>query len=132
MPFTTDAEVFISHFDVKPGHLHFFQALWDATVIELERAKPRNVAFLGVQNEGGGSVTFVHVFPDAAAFSAHVTGADDRSRQAYEHIEPAGWEVYGPAPEDILAQLGESALAAGVDLTIQQRRLGGYLRTTVR
>ena len=61
-----------------------------------------------------------------------MTGADDRTRQAYEHIEPAGWEDYGPAPEEILAQLGESALAAGVDLTIQPRRLGGFLRTTVR
>ena len=132
MPFTTDPVIFISHFDVKPGHLHFFQALWDSMVIELERAKPRTVAYLGFQNEGGGSVTIVHVFPDADGFAAHVMGADDRTRQAYEHIEPAGWEVYGPAPDEILAQLGESALAAGVDLSIQPRRLGGYLRTTVK
>ena len=132
MPFTTEPVVFISHFDVKPGHLHFFQGLWDSMVIELERMKPRTVAYLGFQNDGGGSVTIVHVFPDADGFAAHVTGADERSRQAYEHIEPAGWEVYGPAPEEILAQLGESALAAGVDLAIQPKRLGGFLRTTVR
>jgi len=132
MPFTTDAVIFVSHFDVKPGHLRAFQAMWDSIVIELERAKPRTVAYLGFQNEGGGTVTIVHVFPDADGFAAHVTGADDRTRQAYEHITPAGWEVYGPAPDEILAQLGESALAAGVDLAIQHRPLGGFLRTTVR
>ena len=131
MPFTTESVVFISHFDVKPGHLHAFQALWDTVAIELERQKPRTAAYLAFQNEGGGTLTIVHVFPDANAFATHVTGADDRSRQAYEHIVPAGWEVYGAAPEDIVAQLGESALAAGVDLTIQPRQLGGFLRTIV-
>jgi hypothetical protein len=132
MPFTTDAVIFVSHFDVKPGHLHFVKAMWDSIVIDLERAKPRTVAYLGFQNDGGGSLTIVQVFPDSDAMAAHLNGPDERTRAAYEHIEPAGWEVYGPAPEEILAQLGESALAAGVDLMIQPRGLGGYLRTTVR
>ena len=64
MPFTNQAVVFISHFQVKPGHL------------------------------------------------------------------PA-LRVYGPAPDEFLAQLGDSAVAAGVDLVIQPKALGGYLRTTV-
>jgi len=131
MPFTTDAVVFISHFDVKPGHLRAFQAMWDSMVIELERLRPNTVSYLAYMNEGGGSLTIVHTFPDADALRAHVDGADDRSRAAYEHIRPAGWEVYGPAPEDFLEQLGEAALAAGVDLIIQPRALGGFLRTTV-
>jgi len=132
MPFTTDAVIVISHYDVKPGHLRPFYAMWDALVMDFERAKPQTAGYLGYQNEGGGTLTLVQVFPDGTAVDLHFSGADDRSRLAYEHIQPAGWEVYGPAPEDFLEQLGEAALAAGVDLVIQPRGLGGFLRTTVR
>jgi quinol monooxygenase YgiN len=131
MPFTTEAVIVISHYDVKPGHLRAFYAMWDAMVMDFERAKPRTAAYLGVQNEGGGELTLIQVFPDGAAVDAHFSGADDRSRSAYEHIQPAGWEVYGPAPAEFLTQLGDAALAAGVDLVIQPRALGGFLRTTV-
>lgn len=131
MPFTNEAVVLVSHFEVRPGHLPALRAMWDSIVVTLERSKPRTAAYLGSLTEGGADLTIVHVFPDGRAMTAHVFGPDDRSRAAYEHIQPAGWEVYGPAPEEVLAQLGESALAAGVDLVIQPRMLGGFLRTTV-
>ena len=131
MPFTNQAVVFVSHFEVKTGHLPAFRAMWDSIVLHLEQAKPRTVAYIAYLTEGGGDLTIVHVFPDGVALTTHVFGADERSRAAYEHIQPAGWEVYGPAPEEFLAQLGDSALAAGVDLVIQPTALGGFLRTTV-
>ena len=131
MPFTNQAVVFVSHFEVKPGHLPAFRAMWDSIVLHLEQSKPRTASYLAYLTEGGGDLTIVHVFPDGDALTTHVFGADERSRAAYEHIQPAGWEVYGPAPEEFLAQLSESALAAGVDLAIQPRALGGFLRTTV-
>lgn len=131
MPFTNQSVVFVSHFEVKPGHLPAFKAMWDSIVLHLEQSKPRTASYLGYLTEGGGDLTIVHVFPDSAALETHIFGADERSRAAYEHIQPAGWEVYGPAPEEFLAQLGDSALAAGVDLVIQPKALGGFLRTTV-
>ncbi|MBI2780276.1 MAG: hypothetical protein HYX55_00580 [Chloroflexi bacterium] len=131
MPFTNEAIVFVSHFEVKPGHLPAFRAMWDSIVVTLEHAKPRTATYLGYLTEGGADLTIVHVFPDARAMTSHVFGSDDRSRAAYEHIQPAGWEVYGPAPEEVLKELGDAALAAGVDLVIQPRVLGGFLRTTV-
>jgi hypothetical protein len=132
MPFTTDAIVVISHYDIRPGHLRAFQSMWDGMVMDFERTKPRTAAYLGFQNAGGGTLTLVQVFPDATALDSHFSGGDERTRSAYEHIEPSGWEVYGPAPDELLEQLGEAALAAGVDLVVQPRTLGGYLRTTVR
>ena len=131
MPFTNEVVVLVSHFEVRPGHLPAFRAMWDSIVVSLESSKPRTASYLGYQTEGGGDLTIMHVFPDSAAMTAHIFGADDRSRAAYEHLRPAGWEVYGPAPEDVLAQLGDDALAAGVDLVIQPKALGGFLRTTV-
>lgn len=131
MPFTNEAAVVISHFEVKPGHLPALRAMWDSMILALESSKPRTVAYLGYLTEGGADLTIVHVFPDGDALTTHIFGADERSRAVYEHIQPAGWEVYGPAPEEFLAQLAESALAAGVDLVVQPRAVGGFLRTTV-
>ena len=131
MPFTNEAVVFVSHFEVKPGHLPAFRAMWDSVVVGLESSKPRTAAYVGYLTEGGAELTIVHVFPDGDALASHVFGADDRARAAYEHIQPAGWEVYGPAPEEFISQLGEAALAAGVDLVIQPTAAGGFLRTTV-
>jgi hypothetical protein len=131
MPFTNEAIVLVSHFEVRQDHLPAFRALWDSIVLSFESSKPRTAAYLGYLTEGGAELTIVHVFPDPDAMTSHVFGSDDRFRAAYEHLQPAGWEVYGPAPEEVLAQLGEAALAAGVDLVIQPRGLGGFLRTTV-
>ena len=131
MPFTNQAVVFISHFEVKTGHLPAFRAMWDSIALSLEQSKPRTAAYLGYLSDGGADLTIVHVFPDSSALTAHVLGADDRARAAYEHITPVAWEIYGPAPEEFVTQLSESALAAGADLSIQPRVLGGYLRTTV-
>lgn len=131
MPFTNEAVVLISHFDLRPGHQYAFQSLWDAMAIGLESAKPRTAAYLGYMSGSGADLTLVHVFPDGAAMAAHVLAPDDRWRAAYEHILPAGYEIYGTAPPDVLEQLGNAALAAAVDLVVQPSALGGFLRTTV-
>lgn len=125
---TTEAIVLISHFDVRPGHLHLIRGTWASIILKLEGAKPGTAGYLGYLTDGGAELTIVQVFPDGRAMEAHLTGTDGGIRAAYEHIEPAGWEVYGNPPDEILAQLGESALAAGVDLVIQRQPLGGFLR----
>ena len=127
-PFTSEAIVFISRFEVRLGHLTALRLMWDSVGASLERAKPRTLAYLGYTSDGGAELTIVHVFPDGDAMAAHVAGSDDRSRAAYEHVRPAGWEIYGSAPEDVVAQLGEAALAGGVDLTIHRGAIGGFLR----
>ena len=82
-------------------------------------------------SEGGADLSIVHLFPDADAMLAHVNGADERARAAYEHIQPAGWEVYGAGPDEVVAQLGEAAVAAGVDLSVRPASLGGFVRSSV-
>ena len=119
---------FISHFRVKRGHADAFRAMWDSVSASLEAAKPATTAYLGYLSADGTALTIVHVFPDADAMAAHFAGADDRAAAAYEHIEPAGWEVYGsPHPESIEALQGASA-QAGVPLTWAPDPVGGFLR----
>jgi hypothetical protein len=124
--------VFISHFTVKPGHLDAIRPMWDAVSPRLEASRPATSAFVGFLDATGAKLSIVHVFPDADAMAAHVVGAGDRSQAAYEHLTPAGWEIYGtPHPAD-LAMMREAAEAAGVQLSIAPEALGGFLRSAPR
>ena len=123
---------FISHFEVKPGHAEAFRALWDTVAPELEASRPATAAYLGYFDEAGDRLTIVHVFPDAAAFAAHALGAGERSRAAFEHITPAGWEIYGTAEAANVEELRAAAVKFGVSLQVQPDALGGFLRMADR
>jgi hypothetical protein len=123
--------VFISHFDVKPGHLGALRGMWDEVAAELEASKPATTAQVAYLTEDGSRLSIVHVFPDADALAAHFVGAGERARAAYEHIVPAGWEVYGRPDAANLAGLRAEAEQAGVRLTVMPDAIGGFLRATV-
>src|SRR5262245_26919286 len=106
--------------------------MWGDIIGGLESSKPATSAQEAYLSGDGGRLSIVHVFPDASALAAHFLGADERSRAVYEHIEPAGWEVYGrPAAAD-LDGLRAEADAAGVTLTVMPEAIGGFLRTSSR
>jgi quinol monooxygenase YgiN len=120
---------FISHFSVKPGHAEAFREMWADVVGTLETSKPATTAQVAYLSEDGSRLSIVHVFPDADALAAHFLGADERSRAVYEHIEPAGWEIYGRPHDEQLAGLRSEAVSAGVTLTVVPDAVGGFLRT---
>jgi hypothetical protein len=93
----------------------------------LEESLPGTVVHLGYYNDDATEVTFIHVFPNAAAFEAHMEGAATRANAAYEFIETLGFEIYGPASEAGLQVLRQAA-AAGVPTKIVPDSIGGYLR----
>ena len=121
---------FISHFTVKAGHGAALRQMWDSVAAELEATRPRTAAYLAFLDETRDRFSIVHVFPDADAMAAHAQGAGERSRAAYEHFSPAGWEIYGRPHEAELEMLRQAATAAGVDLSVEPEALGGFLRTT--
>lgn len=124
--------VMISHFTVKPGHLDALRSMWDAVSAELEATRPATAAYLAFLDEDGERLSIVHVFPDADAMAAHIVGAGERSRAAYAHVTPAGWEVYGRPHEAELAMMRNGAEAAGMSLLIEPDALGGFLRAPAR
>jgi hypothetical protein len=128
----SDSVVFVSHFRVKRGHAAAFGDLWSSVVGTLEASKPRTTAYLGYLDADGSALTIVHVFPDAQAMAAHFEGADDRSSAAYEHLEPAGWEVYGEADPAGLAGIRAAATQFGVQLRVDPRPIGGFIRAAGR
>jgi hypothetical protein len=127
----THPVVFVSHFTVKPGHGGALRQMWDSVAAELEATRPRTAAYLAYLDETGDRFSIVHVFPDADAMALHAVGAGERSRAAFEHFTPAGWEIYGSPNEAELGMIREGARAAGVALSVEPEALGGFLRTTV-
>ncbi len=123
--------VFISHFRVKEGKLAAFVQHAQEVIAELQATKPGTVAYLAYLNEAGTELSFVHIFPDAESMDRHVEGAGERSKAAYEFIEPIRREIYGTPSKTVMAMLRPSE-GAGDMLTAEPRFLGGYLRLKPR
>jgi hypothetical protein len=120
--------VFISHFTMRPGHGEAFRTLWTSVIGQLESAKPATTAQLAYLDEGGSRLSIVHLFPGPDALAAHFLGSNERSRAVYQHIVPAGWELYGRPHAEQLASLRAEAATAGVTLTVEPEAIGGFLR----
>jgi hypothetical protein len=122
--------VFISHFRVKEGKLDSLRQLSHVVTKRLETDKPRTLVFLAYLDDVGDSVSFVHVFGDAEAMDLHFQGADERSKAAYELLEPEGWEIYGRPSDQALETMRRQATMSGVSLTVQDGHMAGFLRAT--
>ena len=120
--------VFISHFRVKEGKLDGLRRLQRDATQALEAEKPRTLAFLVYLDDGGRQMTVVHVFADADSMDLHFEGAEERSKLAYEFLEPRGWEIYGRPSEAALEALRRAAASAGVTLSVEAEYSGGFLR----
>jgi hypothetical protein len=122
--------VFISHFRLKPGGEEALRQGWTNIVGQLEPIKPRTLMFELYIDDAGRAATIIHVFADADAMDRHFEGSDERSRAAYEYIEPTGWEIYGQGSAAAVQQMEREAAEFGVTLTVQAKPMGGFLRLT--
>ena len=83
---------------------------------------------LSFMNEESTEVTFMHAFADIEAMQLHWQGADERGRQASEYIEPVGYEIYGPAGEQIVEGMEAQAARADATLALWPEFVAGFLR----
>jgi hypothetical protein len=121
--------VFISHFRIKEGKLDAFRRWFKEGSKGLEAQKPRTLVFLGYLSEDGSRATIVHVFADAESMDLHVQGAGERSREAYDYLEPDGTEIYGKPSQAVMGMFQQEAPSA-VSLTVEPEHLGGFLRVS--
>jgi len=57
----------------------------------------------------------------------HFQGADERSKQAYEFMQPKSMEIYG-SPNDGVLEMMKQIAESGVTVSIDTDHLGGFLR----
>jgi quinol monooxygenase YgiN len=124
----TEPVVFVSHFRIKEGKLGAFKKSFEETTQVLQADKPRTSVFLAFANNDGTDVSFIHVFADAEAMDAHVQGAEERSKAAYDFMDPAGWEIYGAPSAAAMQVFEQAARGTGVPLIVQPESVGGFLR----
>ena len=123
----TDAIVFISRNRVKPGMLDSFREHYAASVPRTEAEKPGTVVQLAYVSEDGVEVVIVRVFPNAEALDLQLQGADQRSRAAYQYIEPTAIEIYG-APNPYALEMMNKVAGSGIPVSNEPRYLGGFIR----
>ncbi|HUG47684.1 MAG TPA: antibiotic biosynthesis monooxygenase [Candidatus Limnocylindria bacterium] len=120
------AIVFVSHFRLKEGKLEAFREHASKTAALLDVEKPRTLLFHVYLDEQAERVSIVHAFADREAMDSHVQGAAERSRVAYETLEPESWEVYGEPSDAALSMLRQAAQTAGVSLSMWAIHLSGF------
>ena len=119
--------VFISRSRIRPGRLHGLCSFLAAGAPMIEAAKPQTLGFLPYVDEASMTLTIVHVFADAAGFTAHVVGADERSDAAAEFVETAAIQIFG-APEEATVEAIRSGLPAGVPVEVRGTSVAAFLR----
>jgi len=119
--------VLISHHTIREGKLDAFRTFFPQGTQLIWEQKPGTLVFLAYVDEDSGEVSFVHVFPDAEAVDVHIEGVDERSKQAYEFMQPKSFEIYG-TPSDEVLEMMEPTTGSGVTLSINKDYIGGFLR----
>jgi hypothetical protein len=120
--------VFISHHRIKPGKAEELKALTAEIWSAMETEKPNTLMNLAYISEQGTEVTFLHAFADVEGMRLHWEGADERARQAYEYVEPIGFEIYGSSGEQIVEGMRTEAAESGATLTLSPEFAAGFLR----
>jgi hypothetical protein len=119
--------VFISKHSIKAGKLDELSQYTKEGMLALEASKPGTVFQYAYVNPDGSEVSFIHVFPDAAAMEDHLIGANDRADKAYEMIEPISMEIFGSPGEKVLLMFRQLE-ARGIAFTLRPQNLGGFIR----
>ena len=120
--------VFISKFRVRRGGEARIRAAAGQAVELIRSTKPGTVLYGAYLDESASTVRFVHAFADGEALRHHFEGAEQRAGTVAEILVPAGFELYGRAPEGPTGQLRRDADAAGVLLERFPDAIAGFLR----
>jgi hypothetical protein len=123
----TDPIVFISRNRVRQGMLDdFLRHYWNSVPLT-EAAKPGTLVQLAYLSEDATEVVIVRVFPSAEAMDLQLQGADERSKAAYQFIEPTGVEIYG-TPGPFTMEMIKKVAGSGISVAVHPQFVGGFIR----
>lgn len=97
--------VFISRNRIKKGKTDEFKKHYRDSIQPIMAGKPDTVAQLAYEDEEATEVTIVRLFPSADALDFQIQGANERSKKAYEFIEPISIEIFGMPNSDTLEMM---------------------------
>jgi hypothetical protein len=121
---------FVTRLMVKPGRLEELRRVSPEWAAALDSGKPETLVFLSFLDDAGRELTVLHVFANAEAMDRHFEGSAERSRLAFELVDPLRWEIYGRPSESAVATLRQAAASAGVELRTYPDLVSGFLHPT--
>jgi hypothetical protein len=119
--------VFIISNKIKSGMVDEFRRHYRDSIPPIMAGKPGTLAQLAYENEEATEVTIIRLFPSADALDHQIQGADERSKKAYEFIEPIRIEIFG-TPNPSTLEMMKKIAGSGVIMKISPHPIGGFIR----
>jgi quinol monooxygenase YgiN len=124
-----DPIVFVVRNRVKKGMLEDFRRHYRDSIQPTQDGKPGTLVQLAYVSEDATEVVIVRVFPSPEALDQQLRGADERSKAAYQFIEPTSVEIYG-TPSSYALQMMKKVAGSGIEVRVDPYYLGGFIRPT--
>ena len=124
----TDPIVFISRNRVKDGLFNDFRKHYQDSIPATEARKPDTLLQLAYVDEEATEVVIIRVFPNAEALDHQLQGADQRSKAAYQFIEPTRVEIYG-IPNPYAMEMINKVDGSRIEVSIKPQFIGGFIRS---
>jgi hypothetical protein len=122
-----DPIIFISRNRIKDGMLDDFQNHYLDSIPSTEASKPGTLVQLAYVNDDATEVDIIRIFPDAEGLDLQLQGADQRSKIAYQFIEPASIEIYG-TPGNFALEMMKKVAGSGISVSIKPQFISGFIR----
>jgi hypothetical protein len=129
MPARSAPFIFTTTHSINEGALEAYTEQQAAFARFVEAHEPRLTAFHAYTNLDETEVTFVFLFPDAAAAEAHLEVAHELIGRGLQVAQTTRVEVCG-APGPRLQQVVAVVAASGVPVSVKARPLAGFSRPT--
>jgi hypothetical protein len=107
--------------------LEAFKRHYRASVPRTETEKPGTLVQVAYVSEDGAQVDIIRLFPSPEEMDLQLRGADERSKAAYQYIEPTSIEIYG-SPSSYALEMMAKVAGLGIDVRVYRRFLGGFMR----
>lgn len=118
--------VVISKSRIKPGRAEAYAALSEDFFRDVEEQEPRLLAFNGWESEDHTSSVVIQVHPDAESFEYHLKLFGERVKEAVDHLDVEGVELYGP-PSPFVEQFVTHGVP-GMAVTVHPVHRAGFTR----
>ena len=119
--------IFISVNIIKKCKANNFGKHYRDSIQPIMASKPDTLAQLSYENEEATKVTIVRLLPSADALDLQIQGADERSKKAYEFIEPISIEIFG-TPNSATLEMMKKIADPEVSVKISPHYIGGFIR----
>ena len=119
--------VFISRNKIREGKVDEFRKYYRDSIPPILATKTDTLAQLAYENNDKTEFTIVRIFPSAEALDLQIQGADERSKNTYDFIEPISIEIFG-LPNSATLEKMKKIAGTDVIMKISSNYIGGFIR----